>query len=225
MVAVPESLRALGFLLHTQEKFAVQILFILLHIASLDTTHYKSVVSLLLSPPQSQQQIQQLSTTQRLAVFTSGSYNYQLAREHAYMDELKNGIRLSDDQYFRHCKEVIEAGELKAFGILSILNMVNPATIDLLIQSLKLVRQYHRSEGFKYILHINSQQWREIVTEQKQQLLSALEELKRSRPGGKKGWNTDSDYNLMEQSIIKLSFLVGKPPLGNDQDDKDNNNN
>ncbi len=145
-------------------------------------------------------------------MFTLPTHTYSDFQEmYSYSREIARGIQLTDEQYLQHCKELIEGGEILGFGILRIINMVNVSTVCLLTQSLKSIApsKEHIGEPFKYILHINSQQWRDIEMERKQELLNTVEGLQRKYPDGKKEWRTENDYNLMRQAMVKLSLLVG----------------
>ncbi len=223
--------------LFLQEKeLTVGTLLLLLRIASIDTTHFQRVISILLSTNNassdltsssdstnndkdnnnnnntSSQQHIQLTTLQRLAVFQASISPYiPIIPRDPISRDILNGIQLDPDQYFEYCERRIEERKINSFGILRIIDLVNPSTVDLVIQSLKLIDPsdaFERAggEAFKYILHINSQQWREI--KRKEELLNGLEALKRRFPDSKK-WRIEKDFSLMNQAIIKLSLLVG----------------
>ncbi len=203
-MAAKEGLDVLAFLLQ-QKDFVVDVLLILLHIATLDTTHYQRTVSLLLSPPpsnklaredednnnntspvddirndnnnnsetkthNSQKDIKQLTTTQRLAIFTTTHRYSDLLKYTQASQAVFRGTKLTDEEYFQHCKELIQSGEIRVFGILRILDLINPPTVDLLLQSMPRVDPSIKEIGepCKYILHINSQQWRGIDIDRKQ---------------------------------------------------------
>ncbi len=201
--------------------------------ASLNTSNYQHTVSILLSNDDDNDnnnnnengthtsQPIQLTTAQRLAVFVAPTHTY-LISTYSYASELLHGTPLSDEQYFQHCKELIWDGRRRNFGILRILNMVNPSTIDLLIQSLKTIDPYNYPSGepFKYILHINSKQWKDIGQERRQELLDTLEEVKGRHPLIKQ-WHLSSDYDLMKQALIKLS-MAGITPVGSEDNNTNN---
>ncbi len=59
-----------------------------------------------------------------------------------------------------------------------------------------------------------------------QELLDTLEGLKRRYPLMEE-WETENDYSLMNQAIVKLSLVVGTSPFDNSHSHShsDNNNN
>ncbi len=205
-------LDTLGFFL--QQKYLMgKSLLILLHFASIDTTHFQRVVSTLLSTTGidythlQKQQIQQLTILQRLSIFET---TFRSSTPNSVSDQIRNGTQLSEEEYFQHCKQLIEDRRVRGFGMLRILDMVNQSTVDLLIQFLKFANPIYQSTGdaMEYILFINSQQWREIGIQRKQALLNTLEGLKSDYPNSEE-WFMSSYYDQMDQAIVKLSFLLG----------------
>ncbi len=207
-------------------------LLLLFHIASIDTTHFQRVVSTMLSTTGidythlQKQQIQQLTTLQRLSIFET---TFRSSTPNPVSDQIRNGTQLSQEEYFQHCKQLIENRRVKGFGMLRILDMVNQSTVDLLIQFLKLVNPIYQSTGpaLEYILFINSQQWKEIEIERKQDLLNTLQGLKRAYPNSAE-WYVSIYYNQMDQAIVKLSFLLGNDlsfSTGDNEEDNMNNDN
>ncbi len=199
-----------------QKDFVMKALLILFRIATFNPTYFQRVAAILLSSNLSSDKNNsssphqlQLTTQQRIAIF---EIKFKVQYFGGKSDDL--GTQRSDDEYFQSAKQHIEDGKITFFGIFRILDVVNLSTVQLLIQSLKLADPsksptwiYSPGEAFQYILHVKSQQWKELDLESKQELLDTLEDLRSRHPDSKR-WRIENDFNLINQAIIKLSTII-----------------